>query len=177
MIQFLSTLPARGATRPGSSPGGRTNISIHAPREGSDPQGALVGAGEVQISIHAPREGSDDLWRQWRDDVRIFLSTLPARGATRQPPLLAGGLRNFYPRSPRGERPIDPPNDAGYIDFYPRSPRGERPTSCKVTEGLNGISIHAPREGSDHPVFAAMGAIHISIHAPREGSDARPPAS
>ena len=28
------------------------------------------------------------IWRQWRDDVRIFLSTLPARGATAPMPRL-----------------------------------------------------------------------------------------
>ena len=35
-----------------------SNISIHAPREGSD-GGAGGAAGEDGISIHAPREGSD----------------------------------------------------------------------------------------------------------------------
>ena len=57
-------------------------ISIHAPREGSD--GRFVPSlkeGE-KISIHAPREGSDlDAVRQKIADA-VFLSTLPARGAT-----------------------------------------------------------------------------------------------
>ena len=78
-------------------------ISIHAPREGSDL--APAGAGEgISISIHAPREGSDRIVPSaWR------------------------GPMNFYPRSPRGERPL---------------PAG-RPVSAIC------ISIHAPREGSD----------------------------
>ena len=33
-------------------------ISIHAPREGSDPMDE-IGQGQKRISIHAPREGSD----------------------------------------------------------------------------------------------------------------------
>ena len=33
---FLSTLPARGATKLLGGPHGRRKISIHAPREGSD---------------------------------------------------------------------------------------------------------------------------------------------
>ena len=33
---FLSTLPARGATRPGRTRRLHRHISIHAPREGSD---------------------------------------------------------------------------------------------------------------------------------------------
>ena len=58
-------------------------ISIHAPREGSDPEGPM------------------DEWR-----YTGFLSTLPARGATSYtaPPSLYGA--HFYPRSPRGERPF-----------------------------------------------------------------------
>ena len=56
------------------------------------------------ISIHAPREGSD---------------------AVRQCPVLQE--QNFYPRSPRGERP--------------------KPSDYLRPDDL--ISIHAPREGSD----------------------------
>ena len=103
--EFLSTLPARGATR--YLVGGRLlgQISIHAPREGSD-RGLLPQPPRLQISIHAPREGSDrdqrricghphDISihapREGSDlsifanagDTVTFLSTLPARGATR----------------------------------------------------------------------------------------------
>ena len=56
---FLSTLPARGATHPdGDAPGG-IQISIHAPREGSDLVVVVDEVGLFGISIHAPREGSD----------------------------------------------------------------------------------------------------------------------
>ena len=80
-------------------------ISIHAPREGSD--GDLVDdyIRRLDISIHAPREGSDAPPGRLVLVGTIFLSTLPARGATS---CLAPGfkrVRNFYPRSPRGERP------------------------------------------------------------------------
>ena len=40
--------------------GGLQAISIHAPREGSDPEFAGLTLTEY-ISIHAPREGSDRL--------------------------------------------------------------------------------------------------------------------
>ena len=82
-----------------------TIISIHAPREGSDVTVAVDATpnciflstlpargatpcrcnkvvGQVGISIHAPREGSDR--RSTRKRVK--------------------SARNFYPRSPRGER-------------------------------------------------------------------------
>src|SRR5699024_12652271 len=61
----------------------------------------------------------------WNADK--FLSTLPARGATEPAALVQRRQRNFYPRSPRGERPYTK-GDVTYTegDFYPRSPRGER---------------------------------------------------
>ena len=123
--RFLSTLPARGATEhesaqsvhlshfyPRSPRGERLNtnplnpfiyhISIHAPREGSD-QPAFPGLRENMISIHAPREGSDTA-----SHTVQFVDS------------------DFYPRSPRGERPLRGAKVAPPLDFYPRSPRGER---------------------------------------------------
>ena len=59
MDQFLSTLPARGATVTGGKyPAKAAVISIHAPREGSDCRRSASGPPRP-ISIHAPREGSD----------------------------------------------------------------------------------------------------------------------
>ena len=103
----------------------------------------------------------------------IFLSTLPARGATRnsRPAGLPTGY--FYPRSPRGERPPFRPSWPTWDDnFYPRSPRGERPKVERPREDAPDISIHAPREGSDPQVCGrCFRYLPISIHAPREGSD------
>ena len=132
--------------------------------------GAL-GKPDGPISIHAPREGSDDL-----DTVAEDF------------------LHDFYPRSPRGERPLHAQDRRLQADFYPRSPRGERPAAAVVTAGDGAISIHAPREGSDGCDGALLPPVHeflstlpargatavhrqlqgaggISIHAPREGSD------
>ena len=55
-----------------------------------------------------------------------FLSTLPARGATQFVLTDQRPKQNFYPRSPRGERPAEIGEAAATLDFYPRSPRGER---------------------------------------------------
>ena len=57
------------------------NISIHAPREGSDTERAEIGKTKA-ISIHAPREGSDCCATRCLGMGWKFLSTLPARGAT-----------------------------------------------------------------------------------------------
>ena len=56
--EFQSTLPVRGATKPGIQRIRIKGISIHAPREGSD--GIFhTSLRFPNISIHAPREGSD----------------------------------------------------------------------------------------------------------------------
>ena len=105
-IIFLSTLPARGATKVPLLCLPRMNISIHAPREGSDDSRPYRQI-PYSISIHAPREGSDrrKIMSVW--PPRSFLSTLPARGATAGRRGLLPARRHFYPRSPRGERPAD----------------------------------------------------------------------
>ena len=149
--RFLSTLPARGATGRIRERALTQAISIHAPREGSDKRcGANERAGSF-ISIHAPREGSDARPAASSTSLMLFLSTLPARGATGR---FAGWLASpwhFYPRSPRGERHGAPCCRVRPCNFYPRSPRGERPARHSAVVPTLWISIHAPREGSDRP--------------------------
>ena len=111
---FQSTLPARGATYVDLYNGNLVYISIHAPRTGSDPQGARHRLPR-DISIHAPRTGSDygrtqsealaahfnprsphgerqPRRKRIRSGVHKFQSTLPARGATR------GGRKQLFPK-------------------------------------------------------------------------------
>ena len=92
------------APREGSDPemvaGSRNRvISIHAPREGSDGFHRGVQRLVILISIHAPREGSDDHGKQ--PDVSAMISIhAPREGSDG----CAGGdiiaNRHFYPRSP-----------------------------------------------------------------------------
>ena len=125
--QFLSTLPARGATRAGLKVVRKDNISIHAPREGSD-----------KAPTHAVLFS------------KKFLSTLPARGAT-----VLDGYRlihqgDFYPRSPRGER-LPAAHRCGrnhLISIHAPREGSDRAARTALTR-LMVISIHAPREGSD----------------------------
>ena len=124
---FQSTLPVWGATTPLTRSSEVRNISIHAPRVGSD----TVEAGPQEtavISIHAPRVGSDDPQRDCLGLAKAFQSTLPVWGATRLVTRVCGPANHFNPRSPCGERPNR--RSAGTIkrcNFNPRSPCGERP--------------------------------------------------
>ena len=108
------------------------DISIHAPREGSDGTQNNKQYAEAFISIHAPREGSDSQASFSVLTSTRFLSTLPARGATRVSDAGGAAGTDFYPRSPRGERPYTGHwcNPASH--FYPRSPRGERRPDLNV---------------------------------------------
>ena len=149
VIIFQSTLPVWGATLAIIYYLIITNISIHAPRVGSD-TGKITNTNRINISIHAPRVGSDttlytliyykaisihaprvgsDAGVSPLKNVSIkFQSTLPVWGAT------------------------------NYLILAH--------TSHKV------ISIHAPRVGSDCiEGMRKWAESEISIHAPRVGSD------
>ena len=58
-ITFQSTLPARGATTRDLITADSDEISIHAPRTGSDVRETPRTCDAGAISIHAPRTGSD----------------------------------------------------------------------------------------------------------------------
>ena len=168
--EFQPTLPARGAT-PFTDCIKRyyTNISTHAPRTGSDPNGIMHYMG-VAISTHAPRTGSDE-----EDDF--------------QAPYFA----HFNPRSPHGERHVILTIFNLRFYFNPRSPHGERRNPAFILWRAH-ISTHAPRTGSDEDVLSEIirpnyfnprsphgerlmlivqriASPDISTHAPRTGSD------
>ena len=146
--RFQSTLPARGATRGaqrmrrpawnfnprsphGERPRGcrkpvrRVDISIHAPRTGSD-AAAASSTCHSDISIHAPRTGSDV-----GKDRRLR------------------GVPYFNPRSPHGERPRRPDSRTPRKAISIHAPRTGSDGGSKHRPQHPDISIHAPRTGSD----------------------------
>ena len=85
----------------------------------------------VQISIHALREEGDKAARMRRSTGTIFLSTPSARRATAGVNRVADNLDNFYPRPPRGGRPIDIIN--GFIGvLFLSTPSARRATPCSL---------------------------------------------
>ena len=132
LAEFLSTLPARGATGSSAQPAARMQFLSTLPARGA----TLYDESEVSvdaISIHAPREGSDGTSLAITAKAFPFLSTLPARGAT-SPGVLYDFTQAFLSTLPA----------RGATDFPPL----KTPTPT--------ISIHAPREGSDRLVEPAL---------------------
>ena len=102
------------------------------------------------ISIHALREEGD------ADQISVYLSH-----------------DDFYPRPPRGGRPVHADTSTAGIYFYPRPPRGGRPLALQHTVPHKPISIHALREEGDVRRSHHSCRSRISIHALREEGDAR----
>ena len=171
MRKFQSTLPARGATTTFSDIYMRANISIHAPREGSDPppQGRgllrhhfnprsprgerlILSASthaRATISIHAPREGSD-LGKHHQLIVGHISIHAPREGSdAREQARKAEPLRFQSTLPARGATWLRPLLMALLISFQSTLPaRGA--TADYIDRVANtDISIHAPREGSD----------------------------
>ena len=80
--RFQSTLPGWGATLLAQFRQSNVEISIHAPRMGSDRNMSRRPRSRTGISIHAPRMGSDSVTVPPWPIVPIFQSTLPGWGAT-----------------------------------------------------------------------------------------------
>ena len=96
---------------PRSPRGERRPRVAHAPR--------------LEISIHAPRVGSDEWSYQLLTKRRNFNPRSP-RGERRRRTTTSSSSANFNPRSPRGERLQGGSTQWQRQNFNPRSPRGER---------------------------------------------------
>ena len=132
--RFLSTLPARGATiRCRSSARERADFYPRSPRGERRHDSSFRGV-RHGISIHAPREGSDIAEVLETPRLEKFLSTLPARGATTAAMLQRYAKYDFYPRSPRGERPQAAADAEAAVQFLSTLPaRGA--TDYKAAKG------------------------------------------
>ena len=214
--RFQSTLPARGATwrrlkkkikkiyfNPRSPHGERRaclllerepqEISIHAPRTGSDTAAATRGGKAQKFQSTLPARGATRTWIAITFTT-AFQSTLPARGATRcfsstciaiaisihaprtgsdafQPPR-AAAAQNFNPRSPHGERPGDSRRSSSPSNFNPRSPHGERPIDEKIISALEKFQSTLPARGATVP--GAGSAARKSHFNPRSPHGERP---
>ena len=103
----------------------------------------------ITISIHALREEGDAVRPHRRPGPKPFLSTPSARRATPAVPGVHQLYDYFYPRPPRGGRPVEA---VGYSDDFEflSTPSARRATISHGPRGRHsGISIHALREEGD----------------------------
>ena len=169
--RFQSTLPARGATIISLLHGKAAEISIHAPRTGSD--GVVVGVPCCccVISIHAPRTGSDVFPVPLAPVIKIFQSTLPARGATRGLFVVVLKSRDFNPRSPHGERLAAPQRRMFWQVFQSTLPARGATRHAAADVCVAQFQSTLPARGATIRSVPLAGETNISIHAPRTGSD------
>ena len=103
-VQFQSTLPARGATSQGQTHTRRLVFQSTLPARGATPPVVWLQRNH-DISIHAPRTGSDPRLRRPCLDAAGHFNPRSPHGERRHDhhlPLYGRG--NFNPRSPHGER-------------------------------------------------------------------------
>ena len=122
------------------------------------------------ISIHALREEGDTLYHKSSLTMRDFYPR-PPRGGRPIRPRRPSPPHNFYPRPPRGGRPLPPLPCAWLANFYPRPPRGGRRLPVGKAGKIRRISIHALREEGDVMGYITIFTERISIHALREEGD------
>ena len=78
-------------------------ISIHAPREGRDPNAFCKFSFCPIFQSTRPARGATKVCEDWAN-LLIFQSTRPARGATGVGKRAGRNGKNFNPRAPRGAR-------------------------------------------------------------------------
>ena len=117
----------------GDAGNGCDAISIHALLAESDSLNLPSKPIDKNISIHALLAESDFGKINTRGSKKVFLSTLSLRRATPNKSRIRNRNRDFYPRSPCGERHQSQGLQKAYSNFYPRSPCGERPSSWSAT--------------------------------------------
>ena len=174
---------------------GMYGISIHALREEGD-LGWENGEGFPHISIHALREEGDRSHRKGPRHRRISIHALREEGDRSTPGRSAAWESNFYPRPPRGGRPLFsvPQGEGIPISIHALREEGDptwprtfprnisflsTPSARRATRWAAAplwsqrISIHALREEGDRGQGRIFLQIQISIHALREEGDLR----
>jgi len=193
IVMFQSTPPERGATPDKLDPEKFNWVSIHAPREGSDPP--FCGMYSLPLCFNPrPPRGERRYWPYNFYPSQLFQSTPPERGATGKFFIPAAGSAGFNPRPPRGERLVHLNGIGDGVMFQSTPPERGATRPRPQGGGVSRVSIHAPREGSDlakesllsisasfNPrpprgerllrIDLVWSRISVSIHAPREGSD------
>ena len=157
-IIFQSTLPAGGATEIYAQGTDKDDISIHAPRRGSDLANIITGEILENFNPRSP-QGERQSLRVNATHSCLFQSTLPAGGATH--------VRNdqsqlieFQSTLPAGGATIHNVLIREFLIFQSTLPAGGATESRDAMRFDMRISIHAPRRGSD----LVFGSFELHLH-------------
>ena len=146
--EFLSTPSARRATWCVLCSRRCGEISIHALREEGDPPSSKSGRPSANFYPRPPR-GGRPAQVTGKGLCVLFLSTPSARRATAGAlNLVSHDLISIHALREEGDQP-SPDASRTPRNFYPRPPRGGRPVVGVVLAFVDGISIHALREEGD----------------------------
>ena len=123
MLPFQSTLPARGATNTYGAISYYVIFQSTLPARGATMPLSIISRQDLQISIHAPRTGSDNQTFLLVNVTCRFQSTLPARGATPGDCDSVSCYFDFNPRSPHGERLLVHQDNHAFFRISIHAPR------------------------------------------------------
>ncbi len=147
--EFQSTPPAWGATGIGQKTAVKLVFQSTPPAWGATRQNAAVHL-PGNVSIHAPRMGSDDSAYRTARRPPCF-NPRPPHGERPIVKHQGQGWRCFNPRPPHGERRVAAAHKVGDAMFQSTPPAwGATRPRCRHRLA-RGVSIHAPRMGSDTP--------------------------
>ena len=170
IVVFQSTLPARGATAGDIVEWGGADISIHAPRTGSDHADGRASSGAAKFQSTLPARGAT--WRTRIISNKLaFQSTLPARGATYRLLMFFSFCRISIHAPRTGSDCGRHFSVAAAPHFNPRSPHGERLFGVDSPHGFWRFQSTLPARGATRFQRRNLPDLLISIHAPRTGSD------
>ena len=168
---FLSTLSLRRATSPNSQERPHTLFLSTLSLRRATSQIFLHRATSY-ISIHALLAESDLTNGHRTNIVLTFLSTLSLRRATSIGTLRTVSVRNFYPRSPCGERHDLEPSNTRKLTFLSTLSLRRATVVLLSIKSTSKISIHALLAESDALTDdVSTGGKIISIHALLAESD------
>ena len=168
--KFLSTPSVRRATRPSLRIRHTACISIHALREEGD-RIRLRNFRFLVISIHALREEGDRKTKQENTEKKDFYPR-PPRGGRPLPTVLARHSRNIFLSTPSARRATVRLRCLRCSDFhfYPRPPRGGR-LSGLVTPHVpeRFLSTPSARRATGHPLTVMADSLYFYPRPPRGG--------
>ena len=170
---FLSTPSARRATCGALRRGLAAALFLSTPSARRATYHEWYGRIKDAISIHALREEGDNRLTSLPPAFILFLSTPSARRATcgGGVPLLA--VRDFYPRPPRGGRPVDRHASRCFVHISIHALREEGDTLRRCGSSLASRFLSTPSARRATCWLRGTCPPHpISIHALREEGDA-----